>query len=57
MRRYGGAAPGDRTMLDALLPATEALSSAAGGLPRDRKASVSRLDTCIALQTCSACSD
>ncbi len=48
VRRYGGAAPGDRTMLDALLPATEALSSAVGGLPGDRKASVSRLDTCVA---------
>ena len=30
MRFYGGAAPGDRTMLDALTPAVEALASGAG---------------------------
>lgn len=30
VRHYGGASPGDRTMLDALHPAAEALMHAAG---------------------------
>ncbi|MCI4065155.1 dihydroxyacetone kinase subunit L [Micromonospora sp. R77] len=32
VRRLGGAKPGDKTMVDAMVPATEALSAATGGL-------------------------
>ncbi|MFC4145103.1 dihydroxyacetone kinase subunit DhaL [Micromonospora mangrovi] len=32
VRRLGGAGPGDKTMVDALVPATEALTAATGGL-------------------------
>ena len=37
VRKYGGAAPGDRTMLDALLPASRALAAAAGDLQHDER--------------------
>jgi dihydroxyacetone kinase-like protein len=32
VQRLGGAKPGDKTMVDAMVPATEALSSSTGGL-------------------------